>query len=999
MKFDFLTEDWQPSHRNIYLFLFSLFIGIAAVYLFSLIRGENNALGWLITSTLDTVEVPLRQFNVGLFEFDIAADNYLITQAYQGSAHKITSFSGYALLSIFTAMLLVLLTISTYFSRIWYLVSMSAMSFVFVNFQFSQLEIFGWLENTFLIIVLALVLPVSYYLHSTSKDISLIIRFGVFTILFGAILLLIILFARVPFPVFYLASHNYTAPVVLSIIFIIMVSHEMVYFILFLVSGANIQRGKSNLGHFIALSLIYLTNISLVYFRNAEVIDWDIIYINAFFLLLISAIIGFWGFRQRENQYKNIFTFNPIGGYLYVTLAIICFSTISYHFITANDPVLETFEDAIIFSHIGFGTMFLLYIISNFINLIGKGLSVYKVAYRDANMPYFSANIAGLVFAAVFYYLSNQAALNQAIAGYYNGLGSAYRMEGNTLLAGEYYRRGALFGYNNHRSNYSLGELALQADNLEEAIFRLKKAVAKNATEFAYINLANAQNNANLFFDALFTLQEGYKKFPESKKIANNLGLIFKKTNILDSAIFYLENGVNIDPGGQTNAANIIDILARNKLKLPSDSLIRLYRNSEHLPVKSNFIAYSNLTGYWLQEPIIIPSDSMLNLHTFSLLYNQIFASLQNPTSKTIDIASAYARYFDNASFRETLRFLNALVLYCNGRVTDAFRELDLLQENAQKKGYYNHILGVMALEQKAPKLAISFFTTAKVEEYPGTEVNIAIAQVEAVETNKALEKWERIYTSDSISAAQDMIFALTATFSDILENPNDALKYQVIRYRISSFDEAALELLLKSIQDERVLTGTLLMLAEKLIKVEEFDQASILLSQIREIDGGSTENKLSLLENEIELGLLSSRAISFLDFNKDSEISSRFSKWQNDGNPGSIDYFRSLGFANPFRESEVLIAVSYFSNYLKNHDEAYAILLNAVEINPYSKRLLKTFILECVQVGLVNYARNELFKLYGLTSDREFRDFEVILEKEIIKFDSFEFPILPVEE
>ncbi|MDA0195205.1 MAG: hypothetical protein O2887_11500 [Bacteroidetes bacterium] len=999
MRFDFFTEDWRHPHRNIYLILLSLFFGITAIYLFALIRGENNALGWLITSTLDTVEVPLRQFKVGLFEFDIAADNYLITQAYQGSAYKITPFSSYVLLSIFCAMLLVLLTISTYFSRIWYLIFMSAMSFVFVNFQFSQLEIFGWLDNTFLIVVLTLVLPVSYYLHSTSKDISLIIRFCIFVILFGTILLLISVFARVPSPIFYMANLNYSAPLVLSIIFILMVSHEIVYFILFLISGANIQKGKSNLGHFIALSLIYLTNVALVYFRNAKVIDWNIIYINAFFLLLVSSIIGFWGLKQRENQYKNIFPFNPIGGYLYVTLAIICFSTISYHLITANDPVLETFEDAIVFSHIGFGTMFFLYILSNFINLMGKGLSVYKVAYKDANMPYFSANIAGLVLTAVFYYLSNQAALNQAIAGYYNGLGSAYSIEGNTLLAGEYYRRGALFGYNNHRSNYSLGGMAIQQDNIEEAISRLKKAVAKNPTEFAYINLANAQNNANLFFDALFTLRDGYKKFPESEKISNNLGLIFKKTNILDSAVFYLENGVNSDWGGKANAANIIDILARNQLKLPTDSIIRLFRNSESVPVKSNLIAYSNLTGYWLHEPIIIPRDSVLNLQTFALLYNQIFASLRNPQSKTIDFTSAYAKNLDNASFRETLHFIKALALYCNGRITDAFREFDVLQERSSKKGYYNHILGVMALEQNAPKLASIFFSRAKEEKYPGTEVNIAIAQTEAGETTEALEKWERIYTSDSVSAAKDMIFVLTATFSDILEEPNDALKYQVMRYRSSSFDDGALELILNSIEDKGVLTGTLLMLSDKLIRVEEFNQVSTLLEQIRQIDRGSTEIEVSLLANEIQLGRIAAGAMSLLEFDNDSEISTHFKKWQNDGNPESIDYFRSLGFTNPFRESEVLIAASYFSNYLKNHDEAYAILLNAVEINPYSKRLLKAFILECVQVGLANYAKDELIKLYDLAAEREFREFEVILENAITEFDNFEFPILPIEE
>ena len=130
MKLDSFTRDWQPSHRKIYLFLSLLFIGITAVYFFAIVRGHENALEWFVTSTLETIEVPLRQFNVGLFEFDIPVDNYLISQAYQGSAHKITQLSGYLHLTVFSLMLLILITISTYFSRIWYLVSMTATSFV-----------------------------------------------------------------------------------------------------------------------------------------------------------------------------------------------------------------------------------------------------------------------------------------------------------------------------------------------------------------------------------------------------------------------------------------------------------------------------------------------------------------------------------------------------------------------------------------------------------------------------------------------------------------------------------------------------------------------------------------------------------------------------------------------------------------------------------------------------------------------------------------------------
>ncbi|MEQ9423792.1 MAG: hypothetical protein RJQ09_05190 [Cyclobacteriaceae bacterium] len=986
-----LLEDWYPQQRKLYyvlLGLLSIVFISSAIFIF---RAENNVLDWLVTSSLETVQVPFRSVNVGLFQFDLTAENYLINQFYEGSGHQITPLSGYIFLAVFTVGLVFLLALSTYFSRVWYLVVMTGLCFVFVSFRFEQLAIFGWIDNTFLIIVLGLILPLSYYFHAIKTYLSLGFRLLSFALALSLIALVIALFSNVYNPFYFLISYGFVAPVVISIIFILIVSHEVVYFILYLASGSAIQRGKNGLTHFIVLSLIYLANVILVYLRNASVIDWDILYVEAFILLPISAIIGLWGFQKREILYGNIFTFRPIGGYLYLVLGVICFATIGYNAYTANDPTMEAFEDVIIFSHVGFGVLFFLYVISNFITPLSQGLAVFKIAYREANMPYISANIGGLVAAAALYFLSNQAALNQAIAGYYNGLGNTYTNEANFFLAKEYYRRGSIFGYNNHRSNYSMAELAIQDNDLDGAISRFKNATLKNPSEFAFINLANAQNEDHLFFDALFTLQEGVKRFPNSDKIYNNLGLHYKGTNFLDSAVYYMELGDNTESGRRTNNTNIVDVLTRNKIDLDRDSLILAYRNASFVPIKANLLAYSNNTGFWLQEPLEGPVSGALDLHSFAFIYNQGFAHLRYPRQKTIDAIDSYRKNQANGNFSSSLAFLKSILQYSQGNVNGAFRGLDVLQDDPQKSGYYNHLLGVLALEQDASMLAVDFFRRALSENYPDARVNLAIALAEAGEISGSLKIWEDIYSSDSSDVSKDMMLALNGPFIELLSG-SDLNKYQAIRYRPQSFVGESLNILFESISDQQIALAALSTLIDISIKQGNYSDAKGLIEQLSE--DTRNEGLWRATSNKLALYQIADDVLPITTLNDSIDIKVNWDAQ----NQKSDAYFLNLGMNNPFEGAQVIIASKYFKEIRNDDDKAYQILLSAIEVNPYSSRLTKAYILQSINVGLSNYAREELVRLFDLVPEQEFRQFEKLLEDEIKKFENFEFPVIDEE-
>ncbi len=989
----FFWKSWPSSERRIYTLLLAFFLGSLFYYSFSVLRGNDSALDWNVTSAAETIEVPVKKIQVGLFEFELLADNYLINQYYQGSAHQITTGTGYIFLSIFCAGLIMLLTITTYLKRFWYLVATALSSFLFVNFRLEQLEIFGWIDNTFLIIVLCLVLPMSYYIHAFKCEIEFTTRLVLFTSVIAVIAILIALFSQNQNPFYFLVHYNYTTPVVMSILFIFLVSHEIIFLILFLISGSvnqNGKNGKHNLTHFIILSTLYFLNLGLVYLKNAFVIDWDLLYVNAFLLLLTSAIIGLWGFKQREIRYEHILSFRPLGGYLFLTLGVICFATITYHTVTLNDPVLETFEDAIVFSHIGFGMMFLLYLLANFINLINKNLSVYKIAYHEDNMPYFSANLAGLVVIAAFYYLSNQAALNQAVAGYYNGLGSVYYHEGNNFLAEEYYKRGAIFGFNNHRSNYSLGELGYKQNDLSKAIQSFKKATQKNPTEFAYINLANAQKANSLFFDALFTLKEGIGKFPESNEIKNNLGLIFKETNLLDSAVYYMEAGANGGWENKTNTTNIIDLLSRNEVGLPVDSLKNIFDTSVHLPLKTNLLAYSNNTTKWLDAELSLgQNDSSLDLHQFTYLYNWGFSKLNSPKKSEIGIISGYATAQNNALYSRQLTYLSALMQYMSNDLTSFLRSLDQLQNGPVKKGYYNHVMGIVALDHNAPRLAADFFQIALEEDYQGARANLAISLTEAGEKARALGIWNQLLMEDSIGVSNDIVFALTAPISAVINGNSDALKYQVMKYRPGDLDQLGREQLFASIDDISFSIGAHVLNIRKQIEDGNYREANMHLNRIGLIDSSLYYPMIAELRNELNLYQVVDGNIN-IEKIMNNEIR-QF--WSNPDDPVSVQYFQERGLQNPFNEAEVIIASKFFKDQVKDMDLAYSILLNAIEINPYAVRLLKEYVLVSVEIGQSNYGQNELQKLKLLLEEEEFESFQRKVNSAIQDFENFTFP------
>jgi hypothetical protein len=90
---------------------------------------------------------------------------------------------------------------------------------------------------------------------------------------------------------------------------------------------------------------------------------------------------------------------------------------------------------------------------------------------------------------------------------------------------------------------------------------------------------------------------------------------------------------------------------------------------------------------------------------------------------------------------------------------------------------------------------------------------------------------------------------------------------------------------------------------------------------------------------------------------------------------------FELLGMQNPFFEAGVLASTDYFNNVQKDRDTAYNILHNAISINEYSAPLIKAYIDQCFDLGLLSYAEDTILRLYDILDLNEFQAYELEFE------------------
>ncbi|TAD99659.1 MAG: hypothetical protein EAZ97_08105, partial [Bacteroidetes bacterium] len=563
MKNLIFWSKWKKSEQILYVSLFSLFLISLVLYLFSYIIGAESVIQWQTQSNLQPYRFVVDSFEHFLFDFKFELDSYLMTQEFRATDIQINSSATYIFLALFTTSLVLLITVATYLSRTWYIVIMSLLILYVISLNFELMKIFGKEDRTFFFITLLAYLPISYYFHAFDEKCSILLRFLVFVLITVGLGTLIFQFSEVEKPFFFIANFGITVPLLLTATFILLNAHEIIHAILYLITDSANQSSTNTGTHFLVLSGIYLLNLIYAYMYNSGFVNLGIVYFDPLLLIILTGFLGIWSFKRREIQYKDLLDFAPNGAFLYLALGLTTFATLFYVFSTANDPLIQALENVILYSHIGFGISFLMYVVGNFFSYIRENKKVYKVIYDPHQFGFIWVIALGILIMAGFVFRGNYFTYRYTVSGYFNGLADTYIAQNDLFLGEQYYQTALGYDLRNHKSNYALASLARKQQDLATAYYYFEKALASKPSAFAYANAAYLLAENNRFFDAIFKLREGVKKFPKSGELYNNLGLLFNRTALADSAFYFLDKA-KISANDPTVAqANLFAIFAK----------------------------------------------------------------------------------------------------------------------------------------------------------------------------------------------------------------------------------------------------------------------------------------------------------------------------------------------------------------------------------------------------------------------------------------------------
>jgi Flp pilus assembly protein TadD len=928
-------KNWDKEDRGWYLFALGTLMLSLLCYLYSFWWGDRALIQWSTQSELEDIPVVLDSFRQGIFNLQVDAFNYVLTERFIATDMAVNITAGSLFMGFLALGVVIVLTVLTFLSRFWYVAGMAAFIVLLVSFRIELLALSGLTDRSPFITLITLYGGLSYYFHAFRTHTSLSVRLLSLVLLTGLVALVMAGTATVSYPALHLSNYGIWVPLLIGIAFTFLIAAEIPYAFLYLVTRSNTPGSRNSFLHFSVACAIYLFNLLIIYLKNAGIADLDLLFLSPYVIYVFSAVLGIWGHRTRSQLYEGIIPHQPYGALLYTALGTISTATFAYLFATGNDPLLEVFEDVIVFSHLAMGLMFFLYVVFNFGDLLQQNLKVYKVVFKPARMPYFMVRAASALIMVAFFMYANMVPYQQALGGYYNGLGDLSTATKEYFLAEQYYKMGLEYSLNNHKSSYALGSLArLQNDPIATEYY-FRQATLKNPRPYDYANLGSLQIGGDHFFEALFTLKEGVRKFPESGELYNNLALLYNRTSLADSAFLYFDLSREFAARTEVPASNLQAFWAKNSGAVNVDSLQSRAPALEYLPFLTNRTVLQNLTGNQARKELEprLHRDSTLNRNTFAYLFNQAVGQAQQPDTTLPQTYLRLEQRPDNGLYAEDLAFARACYEYRYGNRGAAIATMkNLAQQATDRADLFNRVLGAWLLQQQAYLLSTEYSSRSK---DPQAKFYLAVALSEAGREEEAQTHWKQI-----------------VQLADSVRNNKAVLSPEYL--------------------EMNPLASKMLSIYAPNVRPEDLDEEGKLMYLLYRKEAQTEENRAkfaSLLPRVSEL--------AGHNDDPDWQLSEKAQSLEKQGQDQQAEalYVQALK-REPLNENLILSAARFYREKRNNNEKAYELLVNSVQLNPYSVAVYKEYIRQSLTMGLVSYATQGLNALKSIASPADYQTF-----------------------
>jgi hypothetical protein len=980
-------KSWNKSYQVLFWMLAVSVTFFIAFLWYARFQAPAPAITWEQWQQLSVEESLLHSFSKGIFEIPVYGDNFLIYEVMAGSDLQPPASTNYFFLFASVVSVILLLAIISTLSRYWFIIAMGLFCLFFMTLQIDALQVFGYSGKAPAIAMLILFCGVAFYYHALRVQATLLERVAVFTCLYSLLLLMVGLFAHVPDPFLIFSVNHFGLAIIITLIFILMTGHEIPAAFITLLTKSN--RQEKSLRHFLVIFGFYFLNLLLSYGIKIGYIHLSIWTIDFYLLFTISAILGIWGFRQREPLYESFFPANPTGTYFVLAFALIAFASIGFFIVNAHDTVLIVIRDMIIYSHLGYGIIFLFYVISNFGSMLSQNLQVYRVLYKPNTMPYFTFRLMGLIctFAFLVFDTNWRTPIKQVFATYYNMYGDIFLRQGEHEQAQTWYKRSVFYRNQNHHAHYALADLYGYQLNGKDELAEWKAAGESQPLAQTVINLTDALRSKDQNTEAIFAIERALHRKKDNGALLNAKGLIYAQLNMADSSLQSFQKARQSANLKQKAETNLLAASARFKITYPADSLLRLL-GSENEGARANTLALATQQNHPIEMDYRANADTILTLTRAVFMCNYFLNQRTNVDTLLLHHGIELARKPVNESFKEYLLITAAQAYYSQGRVKLAF---ELAREVAYgtAKGKYFTLLASWALEQDNAAVAADYFAIAKEKQQPNALLNEALALTEANQLSDAWPLWDSLTKSNEPIASekiQKLKNVLSSSQGEI-RTADDESKYLFCRYRLPLSDSIAFGNISNSIADEELKIRALLEYASKWYDV---DEPEIAARYVNKAEGLKPVRERTLAHYYYLRALLVAQSKDWNELAQMTRANDLLKQYYRNAPiyfealmdeaannlTEAEKKFDYLGRANVYFEDGLIASARFFTEHGNDPLRPYSIIVSGLLAKPHSVKLLKAYIKQSALIGFDKEAETSLEKLKQLIPRASFNKY-----------------------
>lgn len=342
---------------------------------------------------------------------------------------------------------------------------------------------------------------------------------------------------------------------------------------------------------------------------------------------------------------------------MYLGIYLLAIPGLIWFFLHQNDPAIRFVYEWNFRSMFIMTLLFPAFIYSNFKELFNQNLALHTVIFKAHRIKLYLYQVGVLIIGLAWTFAQNASLFHVFLAGYYNQVGDLEQLSGKPQLAQISYLTAQGNSRLNVKSNF---ELAKSSTSDEEKAQYLNYTLTKRPHPYTYLSLGTLYKNNDHPFQALFTFEEGFKKFPESAELATAIALQYEKLNQPKDAITYFNKAANLDPKNASIFANTLYAqanLASSKGEVPNGfekdlgtqanrlGLYLLQQKSEDFEFKIDFKMEHNVQHFaYLHNASMYLKDKMLTVDFSKIKKNEALLH----TFPELNLLEAWQNYYHN---------------------------------------------------------------------------------------------------------------------------------------------------------------------------------------------------------------------------------------------------------------------------------------------------------------------------------------------------------------